>query len=318
MATTAVLEAEVEPREAGLDPERLARLDRHLDRFVSAGAPGSQVVIARGGRIAHTRCGGQRDIEAGAPVEPDTVWRIYSMTKPITSVAAMMLWEEGAFELTDPVAGTSRRSPTRASTPAGRRASRVTVPATEPIRVWHLLTHTAGLTYGFHHAHVVDEIYRDAGFELGTPRRARPRRVRATRGPRCRCCSSPARSGTTRWRPTCSAALVEVVSGQPLDAFFAERIFAPLGMDDTGFWRPARPSGPARGAVRAATRERPRAVRDDAHRRRSDERRPTALSGGGGLRVDGRRLPRASPGCCSAAASSTACGCSSPADRRAT
>src|SRR5262245_55474015 len=104
MATTAVPTAEVEPQEVGLDRERRARLDAFRDGYVESGRhQGSQNVITRGGRIAHHSLRGRRDAEAGLPVEPDTVWRIYSMTKPITSVAAMMLYEEGALSLHDPV-----------------------------------------------------------------------------------------------------------------------------------------------------------------------------------------------------------------------
>ena len=127
------------------------------------------------------------------------------MTKPITSVAAMMLWEEGRFELTDPI---SRWLPEFADLRVYAKGSALkpfTVPATEPIRVWHLLTHTAGLTYGFLQTSVVDGLYRAAGFELAPPAGRRPGRAPARRGPRCRCCSSPAPRGTTRSPPTCSA-----------------------------------------------------------------------------------------------------------------
>ena len=114
-------------------------------------------------------CYGSRDAEAGLPVEPDTLWRIYSMSKPITSVAAMMLYEEGAFELTDPV---SRYIPSFADVrvyAGGSDQRPVTVPAIEPVRIWHLLTHTAGLTYGFHRVHPSDAMYRGAGFDIGSP-----------------------------------------------------------------------------------------------------------------------------------------------------
>src|ERR671931_467356 len=95
---------EQDPAEAGFDPRRLQRIDRHYARYVDAGMlPGFLAVIARDGKVVHVAKAGLRDIEAGLPVEADTLWRIYSMTKPITSVAAMMLWEEGAFELKDPV-----------------------------------------------------------------------------------------------------------------------------------------------------------------------------------------------------------------------
>ena len=98
------LEPEVDATEVGLDPGRLGRIDRHFARYVNDGRlPGWLITVSRHGRLAHVSCCGSRDLEAGLPVEPDTLWRIYSMTKPVTSVAAMMLYEEGAFELTDPV-----------------------------------------------------------------------------------------------------------------------------------------------------------------------------------------------------------------------
>ena len=126
------------------------------------------------------------------------------MTKPVTSVAAMMLYEEGAFELTDPV---SAFIPSFAGVrvyAGGPDIRPVTVPATEPIRIWHLLTHTSGLTYGFMRVHPVDAIYRSAGFEWSSPR-GLDLAAFCDPGRRCRCCSSRAANGATRWRPTCSA-----------------------------------------------------------------------------------------------------------------
>ena len=127
------------------------------------------------------------------------------MTKPITSVAAMMLWEEGHFELTDEI---SRWLPEFADVRVYDKGSVLrpyTVPAVEPIRVWHLLTHTSGLTYGFMQDSVVDGLYRAAGFELDPARRDRPGHRLRRRGRGCRCCSSPARSGATASPPTSSA-----------------------------------------------------------------------------------------------------------------
>src|SRR5487761_1217493 len=98
------LEPEADPAEAGFDKERLARLDRHFARYVDDGRlPGWLLTVSRHGRLVHVSRYGLRDMEAGLPVENGTLWRIFSMTKPVTSVAAMMLYEEGAFELTDPV-----------------------------------------------------------------------------------------------------------------------------------------------------------------------------------------------------------------------
>jgi CubicO group peptidase (beta-lactamase class C family) len=141
---------EIDGDRAGLDPGRLARIDRHLDRYVQDGRlAGWQLLVSRDGRIAHLGLGGTRDLEAGLPVEPDTIWRIFSMTKPITSVAATMLWEEGRFELKDPI---ERFLPAFADMrvyAAGSSQKPRTVAATEPIRMWHLLTHTAAINNGY-------------------------------------------------------------------------------------------------------------------------------------------------------------------------
>ena len=109
------------------------------------------------------------DLETGADWAADTIARLYSMTKPITSVAAMILYEEGQLQLKDPVA---KYIPAFADTPVYRNGSfqaPVTEAQTEPMRIWHLLTHTSGLTYGFHNTHATDAIYRKAGFEWGIP-----------------------------------------------------------------------------------------------------------------------------------------------------
>ena len=224
-----------DPAEVGVDGARLERLDRRLARWVDDGQlPGFLVTVARHGRLVHVGRYGQRDVENGLPVGDDTRWRIYSMTKPVTSVAAMMLYEEGAFELSDPISTWLPEFAEPRVYVAGSSMKPVTVPATEPIRVWHLLTHTSGLTYGFHHAHPVDAMYRAAGHEWATPPGADSAEV-------CRQWASMPlvfQPGTD-WNYGVSTdvlgRLVEVVSGQPLDEFFARRIFGPLGMADTSF-----------------------------------------------------------------------------------
>jgi CubicO group peptidase (beta-lactamase class C family) len=224
-----------DPAEVGLDPVRLQRLDRRLARWVDEGQlPGFLVTVARHGRLVHVGKYGSRDVERGLPVEVDTRWRIFSMTKPVTSVAAMMLYEEGAFELNDPI---SKWLPEFAETRvyvAGSAMKPVTVPQIEPIRVWHLLTHMSGLTYGFHHAHPVDAMYRAMGHEWGTPPGADSAEV-------CRQWASvplvfqPGSEWNYGVSTDVLGRLVEVLSGQPLDTFFEQRIFAPLGMRDTSF-----------------------------------------------------------------------------------
>jgi CubicO group peptidase (beta-lactamase class C family) len=279
--TTAELAADVEPAELGFDAGRLARIDRHFNRYVEDGRlPCWLVVVSREGRPAYVSMSGQRDVEAGRPVEADTIWRVYSMTKPITTVAAMMLWEEGAFELKDPVAKFIPAFAGARVFTQGSSLKPVTVPVAEPMRLWHLMTHTSGLTYGFHWSHAVDAIYRNHGFEWTTP----PQLDLAA------CCDAWAGlpllfQPGSEWNYSVSTdvlgRVVEVVSGMPLDRFFAERIFAPLGMTETGF------SVPERDHHRLAALYSPDpqtglAVRNSTMGNLALEP-PTALSGGGGL-----------------------------------
>ncbi|MEV5818737.1 serine hydrolase domain-containing protein [Micromonospora haikouensis] len=225
-----------DPDRIGFDPARLARIDEHFGRYVDDGRlAGWQIVVTRRGEIAHSATYGMRDREAGLPVEPDTIWRVYSMTKPITSVAAMMLWEEGRFELTDPI---GRWLPEFADVRVydkGPVTKPYTVPAVEPIRIWHLLTHMSGLTYGFAQVSVVDGLYRAAGFDLGVPVGADL--AAASQGlARLPLLFQPGTGWNYGVSTDVLGRLIEVVSGQRLDEFLAARIFRPLGMTDTGWW----------------------------------------------------------------------------------
>jgi CubicO group peptidase (beta-lactamase class C family) len=235
MATTVAMTPEVEPQEVGFDPGRLERLDRYLDGFVDNGRHrGSLLVITRGGKVAHVSSRGDRDSEAGLPVEPDTIWRIYSMTKPITSVAAMILYEEGALALTEPVA---KFIPSFADVRVYRKGAAlapVTAPAAEEMTVWHLLTHTAGLTYGFQFANPVDEAYRLAGFapDLSGDFDLAEACDRWAALPLL---FEPGAEWNYSHATDVLGRIVEIVSGHALDEFFAQRILGPLGMTDTGF-----------------------------------------------------------------------------------
>jgi CubicO group peptidase (beta-lactamase class C family) len=274
-----VLKLDTDPAEVGFDASRLERIDRHFARFVDDGRlPGWQIVVTRRGKLAHVSQYGQRDVEAGEPVEPDTLWRIFSMTKPVTSVAAMMLFEEGAFDLTDPI---SRWLPEFAEPRVyvkGSALKPLTEAATEPIRVWHLLSHTSGLTYGFHHAHPVDAMYRQAGFEWGTP----PGLDLAACTEKWAQLPLVFQPGS-EWNYSVSTDVlgrfVEVVSGQPLDEFFAQRIFTPLGMDDTSFGTDRLERLAALYVPQPGTGK---AIRNDAFGQ-VGVGRPDYFSGGGGL-----------------------------------
>jgi len=230
-----VLRQETGPEEAGLDAPALERLDRHFARLVDAGKlAGFLVALARGGRVAHLTAYGARDVAAGLPVESDTLWRIYSMTKPVTAVGALMLVEEGLLALDDPV---GRHLPAFAEPRvyAGGSGDRVrTRPAAGPLLVRHLMTHTAGLTFAFYHAHPVDALYRAAGLESSVAPGA------DLAGTTEVYASLPLQFDPgTQWNYSVASnvlgRIIEVASGRPLDVYLAERVFRPLGMTDAGF-----------------------------------------------------------------------------------
>jgi CubicO group peptidase (beta-lactamase class C family) len=265
---------------SGLDAARVERIRAHFDRYVEDGRlPGYLVQITRDGELAYEAAGGRRDVEADLPVEPDTLWRIYSMTKPIASVAAMLLWEEGAFELKDPIANWLPEFAEPRVFTGGAMAKVATVPAAEPIRMWHLLTHTSGLTYGFHHHGAVDELYREHGFEWGTPPGM------DLDGCCCAWAELPLLfQPGTEWNYGHSTDVlgraVEVISGQPLDEFLAARVLGPLGMTDTGFFAPEADHGRL-AALYVPDPETGRATRSPASERAMHP--PDSLQGGGGL-----------------------------------
>ncbi|MER5544932.1 serine hydrolase domain-containing protein [Streptomyces sp. NPDC002589] len=231
----AELRQEVDPDEAGLDGKVLYRLDRQVADHVDQGRlPGFLVAMSRGGRVAHLTTYGRRDVAAGLPVETDTLWRIYSMTKPVTAVAVLQLVEEGRLALDDPL---DRYLPAFAKPvvyEGGSGAEMRTHPVDGPILIRHLLTHTAGLTFGYYHRHPVDALYRASGLEYSVPPGADLAETVEVYA-RMPLQFEPG----TQWNYSVASnllgRLIEVVSGQPLDAFFTERILRPLGMSDTGF-----------------------------------------------------------------------------------
>ena len=272
---------DVDPGEVGLDEHRLSRIDAHFKGYVDGGKlPGWQVMVSRRGRVAHFSSYGLIDKEDGRPVEADSLWRIYSMTKPVTSVAAMMLWEQGKFDLSDPISKWLPEFADQRVYTGGSAVKHSTVPASEPIRVWHLLTHTAGLTYGFHRVHVTDEIYRNAGFEFGNPS-GMDLAATVEAYARLPLAFNPGSEWLYSVATDVLGRLVEVISGQPLDRFFADNIFTPLGMTDTGFHveeeRQHRLA--ALYAMPASGRE---IVRFD-QMGKTAHKPPRVLSGGGGL-----------------------------------
>ena len=214
----------VPPEDAGLVPGALDRLSAALQSRVEAGhIPGAVALIGRRGRIGYLRAFGRRDPAAPDPMETDAIFRIYSMTKPIVSVAAMMLWEEGRFLLSDPVAKyiPAFADVKLADGSAPRRA----------ITIQDLMRHTSGLTYEFRGTGPVHQAYVAA-------RIARRNQTNADQAASLAALPLLHEPGT-QWEYSRSTdvlgRVVEVIAGASLDAVLAERVLGPLGMADSGF-----------------------------------------------------------------------------------
>lgn len=230
------LDVTIDAREAGIDPDRLARIDELTHGYVDSGRfPCAQFLLARGGHIVHHDVYGFADEESQRPLRDDSIFRIYSMTKPVTSVALMMLYEQGKVLLEDPV---SRYLPSFADPRVfvgGNENGYTTREAAREMTVHDVLRHTSGLTYGFQNQHAVDAIYRKHGIGDFTPSTRSLSEEMDLIG------TLPLQFDPgTGWCYSMSTdvcgAIVEVVSGQRLDEFFAQNIFEPLGMVDTAFW----------------------------------------------------------------------------------
>ena len=274
-------ELEQDPAEVGVDAARMARADAHLARYVDDGRlAGWQLLVTRRGRVVHSSVHGQRDVEAGLPVEPDTLWRVYSMTKPITSVVAMQLYEEGAFRLQDEV---SRYLPafTGARVLVGGNVDQPrTVPAVEPVRVWHLLTHTAGLSYAFTRSSLLDDLYAARGADpLAAPAATLEEMV--DRWGSLPLLFEPGSAWNYSVATDVLGRLVEVLTGQRLDEVFEQRVLGPLGMTATRWWVDEADAGRL-AAMYAPDPATGRATRYDAMGAVA-LREPALHSGGGGL-----------------------------------
>src|SRR5881296_3861624 len=230
------------PEDVGLSSERLERIGGTIQKSVDDGRiAGATSLVARHGRIAYFKAFGMADRETKKPMRTDNIFRICSMTKPITSVAVMMLYEEGRFMLNEPVSDfipefkdtkvLDPPYPQDKTSPPG-----ALVNAKRPITIRHLLTHTAGLTYQWNDR--LGKSYREAGIGTGL------RQQEGTIGDAVKKLASipllfqPGDAWEYSLSDDVLGYLVEVVSGMPLDKFFQERIFKPLGMKDSGFFLP--------------------------------------------------------------------------------
>ncbi len=275
------------PEEVGLSAERLTRVGRWMDRLVEDGKlPGVSVMVMRRGQIAYFAATGHADIGRRAPMQADTIVRVYSMTKPLTSVAVMLLYEEGRFQLDDPITRFLPEFADMRVAVGGSRGKVESAPAERDITIRDLLTHTSGLTYGFMEAGVVDALYRERGVDFQTsPDTLAEVVARAAALPLI---AQPGRAWNYSIATDVLGHLVAVVSGKGFAEFLAERVIGPLGMVDTGFDVPAGKIGRfaanyTRGPDGALL------LIDDPRESRYGTPRRIA-SGGGGLVSTGLRL----------------------------
>ncbi len=220
----------------GFAPDRLAALDRFLDaKYVATGKlPGTLTLVARGGTVAHLGMTGCADVAARRPIAEDTIFRIYSMTKPLTSVALMMLVEEGKIALSDPVAKYIPEWGKLGVFVAGTSGLGFqTRPPARPMQVVDLLRHTSGLTYGFQYRTNVDAAYRSK--HLGMIEKAGSLADLITSLASLPLDFSPGEAWNYSVSTDVVGWLVQVASGMAFETFLQDRLLTPLGMVDTGF-----------------------------------------------------------------------------------
>jgi CubicO group peptidase (beta-lactamase class C family) len=260
------------PEKVGLDPKKLKAVDQKMEELIKEGRlAGGIVVIGRKGKVAHFGTYGKRDLENDLPVEKDTIFRIYSMTKAITSVAALMLNEEGKLSLDDPL---SKYFPSLKAMKVLDKDELVEVESEATVA--DLLRHTSGLTYGRTPHKEINQAHKNAGI-LDREKKVVPMMNGIGKVPLL---FQPG----SDWVYGCSTdvlgGVVEVASGMPLDQFLQERIFKPLKMADTGFYVPAHKAD--RFAANYNYKDGKLTLKDDPKTSRYLEN-PAFKSGGGGL-----------------------------------
>lgn len=224
---------ELAPHEAGLSAERLGRITDHLNtHYIGPGKiAGCQTLVARHGHAAYFSSLGCMDRERGTPVADDTIFRIYSMSKPITSVALMSLYERGAFQLNDPVHRVIPEWRDLRVYVSGEGEAIETREPDHPMTFRHVLSHTGGLSYGLTR-HPVDRAYAEQGVARERGETLRSFVEKLGRAPLW---YSPGERWMYSYSTDVCGYLVEAISGQRFDTFLQEHIFDPLGMRDTSF-----------------------------------------------------------------------------------
>jgi CubicO group peptidase (beta-lactamase class C family) len=221
------------PEDHGFSSPRLAKLQAMVQRHIDEGKHAGAIwLILRGGGLVEWQACGSRDLEAHLPMERDTIVRIYSMSKPITSVAVLMLFEEARFRLDDPVHRYIPELKTMQVFQGGTAENPELVDAKGPITIKQLLTHTSGMTYDFGNS-PVEQLNRKADLW-----NAPSFKEFITRTASLPLAHQPGEKYTYGISTDVLGYLVEVLSGQPFETFLQQRLFQPLGMKDTGFALP--------------------------------------------------------------------------------
>lgn len=279
-ATSALGLPTATPESVGFSSARLARLHAGMDAFVDRGfAPGIATVVIRHGKIIDTHIYGKADLAAGAPLAQDTIWRMYSQTKPVTGVAMMILYEEGKWRLDDPV---TKYVPEFAGLKVFKGLDKDGKPILEPIAraatMRELMTHTAGFAYGLVDDNYVDRVYQQSltGGDWSTLSAA----MKTLSG------LPLAGQPGEQWRYSVAVDIqgyiIEKLSGQSLPDFMQSRIFGPLKMTDTAFWVP--PGKQGRLATLYMIDRETRTIKPaDGFMVLPMDKVPAAPNGGGGL-----------------------------------
>ena len=269
----------VAPEDVGVSSERLARLNSVMQRYVDENKlAGIVTLLARDGQVFHFERFGMADIEAKKPMELDSLFRIFSMTKPIASVALMMLYEEGRFHLEDPVTSfIPEFEGLKVYAGMGQTGMRLDE-LKHQMTIRHLLTHTSGLSYGFYEDSPVEAMYREADTRsAGSSLKDMIQKLS-----KLPLLYQPG----TEWRYSVATDvvgyLVEVMSGQRFDDFLEERILSPLGMESTGFYAPEEEIGRLGAVYGPPENGGGLSIVDNAETSRF-ARPTTFFSGGGGL-----------------------------------
>jgi len=225
--------AEVKPEAVGFDAARLQRLDEAMAKVVADGrVSGMTTLLVRHGQVVDFKTYGKKDLATGAPMEKDTIFRIYSMSKPITGVAMMILYEEGKWKLDDPVTKfIPEFKNLKVMTGVGPDGKPTTVPVTRPPTMREIMSHTAGFGYGLQIREPVDKMFRERGVLWSADLPDMIGKV----------ADIPLKfQPGTDWSYSIAVDiqgyLVEKLSGQKLGDFMQSRIFGPLKMTDTGFY----------------------------------------------------------------------------------